>query len=318
MQHAKHFPDPELRLQASARPYTGRFAPSPTGALHRGSLVAALASWLDARAHQGRWLVRIENIDTMRCQPDAAQEILRQLACFGLIADETPVYQIQRTSLYESILEKLILEKKAYLCCCTRSQIIHKMDENGKPHKRHTALVYPGTCRPENGGLTPGQAPRAWRFYLPAHPQCLVHWNDRRLGEQKQQVDETVGDFVLKRADGIWAYQLAVVADDIEQGITSVVRGEDIADNTARQILLYKALGYLPPDYLHTPLVRMPDGEKLSKQHGAPAVSTEHPIEELNMAASVLGLPQSTHSQIHQALQTWVSHWARQYKIPMS
>lgn len=298
---------------SSAPVYIGRFAPSPTGPLHRGSLVAALASWLDARAHHGTWLVRIEDIDTQRCDPAAADTILHQLACFGLLPDTKPVYQTHKNARYQQVLDHLLLRQRAYPCICTRAQILHALEHSGRPHQRHTALIYPGTCRPEHGGLPAGALPRAWRFHLPDHAQCRIDWKDRRQGMQSQQVDEVVGDFVLKRADGIWAYQLAVVVDDIDQGITDVVRGEDISDNTARQILLYQALNQSPPRYCHTPLVYMPNGEKLSKQHGAPAADTSKPLVELNLAAAVLGLPASENSTVENALQQWTGEWAKRY-----
>lgn len=294
-------------------PYIGRFAPSPTGPLHMGSLVAALASWLDARAHNGVWLVRIEDVDHQRCNAVYATEILQQLHALGLVPDEAPCYQTQNFNRYEQTLDTLIQSKHAYPCCCTRAQIIARLDQGGQPHVRHHALIYPGTCRPENGGMKIDPTYPAWRFHLPAHDACHVKWQDRRLGAQTQQVDEMVGDFVLKRADDIWAYQLAVVADDIAQGITDVVRGEDIADNTARQILLYVALGKKLPRYLHVPLVKMPNGEKLSKQHGAPAVDTVHATDVLNEAAQFLGLPASHETHIAAMLNAWIAVWRKFY-----
>ncbi|MES2399469.1 MAG: tRNA glutamyl-Q(34) synthetase GluQRS, partial [Pseudomonadota bacterium] len=242
--------------------YVGRFAPSPTGPLHEGSLVAALASWLDARAHGGKWLVRIEDVDAPRCVPGADQLILQQLAACGLHPDEPPVYQSQRAGLYQTALETLIEKGLAYPCACTRQDIALALATRGQAKERHGELVYPGTCR---HGLK-GRPARAWRFLTetPAGAEVEVQWCDRLLGDQRQNVSREVGDFILKRADGLWAYQLAVVADDAEQGITHVVRGEDLADNTARQILLQRALGYSQPLYMHTPLVLAADGQKLS------------------------------------------------------
>lgn len=294
-------------------PYIGRFAPSPTGALHQGSLVAALASWLDARSHQGKWLVRIEDIDTSRCSAAAADEILRQLHSFGLVPDTEPLYQSHRTARYQQVLDTLLLRRLAYPCACSRAQIIAHLKQSGQPHQRHTALIYPGTCRPERGGFTGGAKAKAWRFHLPPHAQCHIIWQDRRLGVEKQQVDSDVGDFVLKRSDGIWAYQLAVVVDDMDQHVTDIVRGEDLADNTPRQLLLLDALDHPRPRYLHAPLVRMPNGEKLSKQHGAPAVSTNNPLRELNAAAAVLGLPASKGTSSVEALRAWIAPWASLY-----
>jgi glutamyl-Q tRNA(Asp) synthetase len=266
--------------------YTGRFAPSPTGPLHAGSLVAALASWLDARAHGGRWLVRIEDVDTTRCVPGADLVILRQLAQCGLEPDEAPVWQSQRGALYQDALDRLVAQGRAYPCACSRGDIAVALAALGRTKPRHGELVYPGTCR---GGLN-GRAARAWRLHVPAG---AVRWTDRRLGAQSQDVAQAVGDFVLKRADGLFAYQLAVVVDDADQGITHVVRGEDLADNTARQIVLQQALGLPSLVYLHAPLVRDAQGEKLSKQTGAAALQTdgEHAIRALRDAMTALGLP---------------------------
>ncbi|MES2511183.1 MAG: tRNA glutamyl-Q(34) synthetase GluQRS [Pseudomonadota bacterium] len=274
--------------------YRGRFAPSPTGPLHAGSLVAALASWLDAKAHGGQWLVRIEDIDTPRCVPGADAIILAQLAACGLHPDETPVYQSQRGHLYQHALDKLIAQGMAYPCGCTRQDIALALAASGQTRPRHGELIYPGTCR---HGLR-GRPARAWRFLTDAHAHKLpadgdILWDDRRLGPQAQNVERDVGDFILKRADGLWAYQLAVVMDDAEQAITHVVRGEDLADNTARQVLLQHALGYTQPQYLHTPLVLAADGEKLSKQNGARALvleSEEDVLSALTIAARAIGL----------------------------
>ena len=271
--------------------YVGRFAPSPTGPLHAGSLVAALASWLDARAHGGRWLVRIEDVDTPRCVPGTAEHILAQLAAFGLVADEAPVWQSTRGDLYRAALDRLIGTAWAYPCGCTRSDIEQALRSQGRERERHHELVYPRTCR---NGLH-GKAARATRLLVgesPAEPNraVLVDWRDRRLGALQQDVTHTVGDFVLKRADGLWAYQLAVVADDAAQGITHVVRGEDLADNTPRQIHLQRCLGHTTPTYLHTPLVLGENGEKLSKQNGAQALALHQPLQTLREAGAVLGV----------------------------
>jgi glutamyl-Q tRNA(Asp) synthetase len=287
--------------------YVGRFAPSPTGPLHAGSLVAALASWLDARAHGGRWLVRIEDIDPPRCMPGADQEILRQLAALGLMPDEAPTWQSARGALYQQALDRLAAGGQAYPCACTRKDIEAALQAAGRPHQRHQELVYPGTCRE---GLH-GRAPRAWRVRCGdgAHP-LVIDWMDRRLGPQRQDVSREVGDFVLKRADGLWAYQLAVVADDGAQGITDVVRGEDLADNTARQIHLQRLLGLPTPRYLHTPLVLDERGEKLSKQHGAPALDTRRPLAALQAAARHLHLLVPAAGSVADWLAQAVTAWA--------
>ncbi|MES2483529.1 MAG: tRNA glutamyl-Q(34) synthetase GluQRS [Pseudomonadota bacterium] len=269
-------------------PYIGRFAPSPTGPLHAGSLVAALASWLDARAHGGRWLVRIEDVDTPRCVPGADQTILSQLTACGLVPDAPPLWQSTRGAHYQAALDRLVAVGLAYPCGCSRKDIAQALAAAGQGRERHGELVYPGTCR---GGLQ-GKAARAWRFRVP--DDAFVDWSDRRLGPQRQDVAHEVGDFVLRRADGLWAYQLAVVVDDAAEGITHVVRGEDLADNTARQILLQGALGLPMPAYLHTPLVLGADGDKLSKQNGAVALDTRDPLRRLREAGAVLGLPVSS------------------------
>ena len=283
-----------------AGPYVGRFAPSPTAALHAGSLVAALASWLDARAHGGLWLVRFEDVDTPRCVPGATALILAQLAACGLHADETPLLQSTRGEAYRAALEGLRAAGWTYPCGCTRKDIAEALRDRGLAHARHGELVYPGTCR---SGLH-GKRARAMRMLaatMPAAPTSSasvvqpdaplnIAWIDRRLGAQMQDVRLAVGDFVLKRADGLWAYQLAVVVDDAAQGVTHVVRGVDLADNTPRQIHLQRALGVPTPIYLHTPLVFGADGEKLSKQNGARPLDTSDPLAALRDAGHVLGL----------------------------
>jgi glutamyl-Q tRNA(Asp) synthetase len=288
----------------------GRFAPSPTGPLHAGSLVAALASWLDARAHGGRWLVRIEDVDGPRCVPGADSEILRQLARRGLVPDEPPLRQSTRVDHYQRALDALIAGGQSYGCACTRSEIERALAASGQPPTRHGERIYPGTCR---AGLR-GRAARAWRFAVPADAR-LVHWRDRRLGARAQDVAREVGDFVLRRADGLWAYQLAVVVDDAAQGITDVVRGEDLADNTPRQILLQQALGLPRPRYLHTPLVLDPTGEKLSKQNGAAPLDDAAPLATLRTAARVLGLPDGTAAASAPAelLEPWIAAWRALY-----
>ncbi len=289
---------------------TGRFAPSPTGPLHRGSLVAALASWLDARAQGGRWLVRIEDVDTPRCVPGADHEILRQLEVLGLQPDEPPVWQSARSALYERALAQLQAQGDAYGCACTRKEIELALLAAGHPHERHHELVYPGTCR---DGLN-GKPARAWRVRCgdEAHP-VVIDWHDRRLGQQRQDVTHEVGDFVIRRADGLWAYQLAVVVDDAEQHVTHVVRGEDLADNTARQIHLQHRLGLPTPSYLHTPLVLDERGDKLSKQHGAPPLDLADPLAALREAAIVLSLPDlpaaSLPDWLAQAVTAWAKRW---------
>ena len=284
--------------------YRGRFAPSPTGPLHAGSLVAALASWLDARAQDGRWLVRIEDVDTPRCVPGADHLILQQLADCGLVSDEPVLWQSPRGTIYLQALDRLIARGQAYPCACSRKDIETALQTSGLARERHHAAVYPGTCRPERGGLA-GRPPRAWRLRVEPGTQ---HWTDRRLGPQQQDVAAEVGDFVLRRADGLWAYQLAVVVDDAAQSITHVVRGQDLADNTPRQIRLQHALDLPTPGYLHTPLVLGDNGEKLSKQNGAQALDLSEPMVALQAAAATLGLPEAA-GTIQDALATWTKAW---------
>jgi glutamyl-Q tRNA(Asp) synthetase len=286
--------------------YIGRFAPSPTGLLHAGSLVAALASWLDARTHGGTWLVRIENVDTPRCVPAADTGILAQLAALGLAPDLAPTWQSRRGERYEAALAQLRHSGWAYPCTCSRSDIAAALARAGVPQVAHAERVYPGTCRPPTFASTarepdiPFRRTPAWRLRTrtPEGGDVVVDWHDRRLGDQRQDVTASVGDFVLKRADGLWAYQLAVVVDDAAQGVTDVVRGEDLADNTARQIHLQHTLGLPTPRYLHTPLVYADDGQKLSKQTGARPLSLRSDVDAvvaLRRAARVLGLASALH-----------------------
>lgn len=285
--------------------YRGRFAPSPTGPLHAGSLVAALASWLDARALGGNWLVRIEDVDTARCAAGSAEFILQQLASCGLHPDEPPWWQSQRGAAYAKALQQLLAQGRAFACGCTRKDIDDALAAQGRLHQRFGERVYPGTCR---RGLQ-GKPARAGRL----RAEGVVHWHDRRLGALQQDVGAEVGDFVLQRADGLWAYQLAVVVDDAAQGITHVVRGEDLADNTARQILLQRGLGVATPAYLHTPLLLAADGHKLSKQNGAQALDLSSPLRTLRAlqeAAQVLGLPELPASTVPDWLAAAVPAWA--------
>lgn len=259
--------------------YRGRFAPSPTGALHAGSLVAAMASYLDARAHGGTWLVRIEDIDPPRDLDWAGEHILTTLSNLGLVSDEPVLWQHDRMEAYEAALATLIDKGCVYGCACSRKEVAAAAAAVGLP-----ANVYPGTCR--NG--TGGRPARAMRFRVDNTPVTFV---DRRYGVQTQNVEREVGDFVVRRADGLWAYQLAVVVDDLYQGVTDVVRGVDLIDNTARQIQLIKALGGTAPRYLHLPLVLNDRGEKLSKQQGARPLNPDALLSELEAAFVHLGYP---------------------------
>jgi glutamyl-Q tRNA(Asp) synthetase len=292
--------------------YRGRFAPSPTGSLHAGSLVAALASWLDAKAHAGVWLLRIEDVDTPRCVPGSDALILSQLAQCGLVPDEVVQWQSKRQVFYQAALNHLLDTQLAYPCACSRADIAQVTAGWGQRKVRHAELVYPGTCR---AGLQ-GRPARALRCHtLNEWGQDLnLAWVDRRLGTQFQNLTQRVGDFVLKRADGLWAYQLAVVVDDAQQGITHVVRGEDLADNTPRQIHLQQQMGLPALRYLHTPLVMGADGEKLSKQNGAQPLVLHDPLVALNAAAAVLGLVGLRALSLSDWLAQAVRAWELQYK----
>jgi glutamyl-Q tRNA(Asp) synthetase len=256
----------------------------------------------------------MEDVDLPRCISGADHTILQQLASCGLLPDAAPVWQSQRNAIYQQALEELVSRQQAYPCACSRKDIEQALQALGRDKPRHGELVYPGTCR---HGLH-GKPGRAWRFRIAADnlpgrtTDRLTHWTDRRLGPQSQDVSAEVGDFVLQRADGLFAYQLAVVVDDAAQGVTHIVRGADLADNTARQILLQHALGYPTPQYLHTPLVLAADGQKLSKQNGAAALHTGTPVAALaalNQAARVLGLQPCHAGDVHIALAAWVRQW---------
>jgi glutamyl-Q tRNA(Asp) synthetase len=257
----------------------GRFAPSPTGPLHLGSLVAALGSWLFARAKGGRWLVRMEDLDTPRVVPGAADDILRTLERFGLTWDGEVVFQSARLALYDGAFEDLLRRKEIYACACSRADLLRAasapapgeedgISSNGDRSAAGAAAVYPGTCR---AGLPAGRAARAFRFRV---PPGVFTFEDLVFGPLSQDPEKTVGDFVVKRADGPYAYQLAVVVDDAAQGVTEVVRGADLLDSTARQIALQRALSLPTPSYAHLPLVLGADGKKLGKRDGALPLDT--------------------------------------------
>ena len=249
--------------------------------------------------------MRIEDVDTPRCIAGADQRILQQLATCGLVPDAPVMWQSQRSDAYQAALATLIDKGWAYPCGCSRKEIEDAQGMTGHTRERHQAAVYPGTCRQ---GLN-GKTARAWRLNVQRVIDDLklptpVTWQDRLLGLQPQDVAQEVGDFVLRRADGLWAYQLAVVVDDAAQGITHIVRGEDLTDNTARQIVLQQALGLPTPSYMHTPLVLGENGEKLSKQNGAEALNLSHPLQALNEAAHALGLTPCATS-MEDALHHW-------------
>jgi glutamyl-Q tRNA(Asp) synthetase len=281
--------------------YTGRFAPSPTGPLHLGSLVAAMASYLDAKVHGGQWLVRIEDLDRDRNVVGADEHILASLRRCGMAWDGEVTWQTRREHLYEAALAQLA--EHVYPCGCSRREIVDSQ-VNKQALQPNATLVYPGTCR---AGLAPGKAPRALRLRTPQQPRRVIGFQDRWHGHVEQDITAEVGDFVIRRADGFWAYQLAVVVDDAAQGITDIVRGADLLDSTPRQLYLQELLGVPHPRYLHVPVVANADGEKLSKQTGAAAFDNGAPPAQL-LAESLL--PAARFLGLHVEAATIPAFWA--------
>jgi glutamyl-Q tRNA(Asp) synthetase len=284
----------------SSQIYRGRFAPSPTGPLHFGSLVAAVGSYLDAKSQNGVWLIRIEDLDTPRCIAGAADDILRTLDAFGLHSDEPILYQSQRTTAYESALQQLKDIAAVYPCCCTRKEIadsaLHGIE----------GPVYPGTCR---NGIPPDKTTRAWRVHT---DDSVIEFDDAWQGHLAQNLETDIGDFVVKRADGLFAYQLAVVVDDAFQHITHVVRGADLLASTPRQIHLQRLLELPTPAYLHLPVVVNEAGEKLSKQTLAAPVDVSDASTTLWRALEFLGQqpPTELATESAECLLAWaVGHW---------
>lgn len=284
----------------TAAAYIGRFAPSPTGPLHLGSLVAALASWLDARSVGGSWRVRMEDLDRPRCDQVSADTILRQLEAYGLSWDGEVLYQSRRDDAYRAALEQLRAEDRVFACTCSRSQL---------EHARRNAwgeIVYPGTCRRQTH---PPAASHSWRVRT---NDVSAHFVDRIHGALQQDLGHDVGDFVVRRADGLFAYQLAVVVDDAHQGVTHVVRGADLLWNTPRQIHLQHLLGLPTPTYAHVPLITNAAGQKLSKQTLAPALPERGRRQVLAQALAALGHPPPADllGARSEELLTWASaHW---------
>ncbi|HEX6734222.1 MAG TPA: tRNA glutamyl-Q(34) synthetase GluQRS [Azonexus sp.] len=281
--------------------YRGRFAPSPTGPLHFGSLVAAVGSYLDARSQGGEWLLRMEDVDTPRNVPGAAGQILATLEAFGFAWDGSVLWQSARGEAYGAALERLRAAGLAYACGCSRKEIA---DSATRPAV-DGGLAYPGTCR---AGLAPGRAARAWRLRVDARETAFV---DRLQGVLCQRLEHDVGDFVLRRADGLFAYQLAVVVDDASQGITDIVRGADLLASTPRQIWLQQCLGYPQPRYAHLPVAANAAGEKLSKQTLAPALESGRAAAELVRALAFLG--QAVPADLARAQPADVWAWAREH-----
>ncbi len=277
--------------------YRGRFAPSPTGPLHFGSLVTAVASYVEARVHQGQWLIRIEDLDPLREPPEATGQILRSLDAHGLFPDEPVRFQSRRHDAYQDAINRLLASGRAYRCPCSRKEL---QANNGR-HPRH--------CR--EAGLQPGDRPFAVRFAL-HDEQC--HWQDALLGPQHQEVQAELDDPVILRKEGFYAYQLAVVVDDIDQGITDVVRGSDLLDMTAQQQQIFRALGAEPPRWLHIPVILNEQGQKLSKQTHAPALDDDRASENLFRALDALGQepPASLQTSSPDEILAWAcSHWRR-------
>lgn len=281
--------------------YVGRFAPSPTGPLHFGSLVAALASYCDARSRDGRWLLRMEDVDEPRSQRGAADDILQTLARCGFRWDGELAVQSTRIALYEAALARLVAMGLAYPCACTRREL------EDAPTGAGGERVYPGTCRAGIPAHRSGRTQRAWRVKV---GESTIAFDDRLQGRQSQMLAKDVGDFVVKRADGLFAYQLAVVVDDAEQGVTDVVRGADLCASTPRQIHLQRLLGLPTPTYLHVPVAVDASGEKLSKQTHAAALPDD-PLSALSAAWRFLDQParasppRSVHEFWHHALAAW-------------
>ncbi len=287
-------------------PYRGRFAPSPTGPLHFGSLVAAVGSYLEARTNRGQWLVRIEDVDTTRCRPEFEGAILRTLDCFGFHFDHRVMRQSERDDAYQKALNRLFHEATVFACACTRKEIGDSvLGADGAP-------IYPGTCRLQ---MPEGKEPRAWRIRV---PDQVFGFDDAVQAHVEQNLAAEVGDFVLLRADGPFAYQLAVVVDDAEQEITHVVRGADLIASTPRQIFLQDRLGLPVPQYAHLPVAVSATGEKLSKQTAAAPLDDEKPVPALWQAIQFLGQNPPEELKKAHVSEFWewaVNHWSLD-KVP--
>ncbi|MDH5611620.1 MAG: tRNA glutamyl-Q(34) synthetase GluQRS [Gammaproteobacteria bacterium] len=278
--------------------YRGRFAPSPTGELHFGTLLAAVGSYLQARSHQGEWLMRIEDVDTTRCVPGAADALLRALDGFGFEWQGEVVYQSQRTELYESALDNLSKKNLIYPCTCSRKQLANE-DNLSLP-------VYAGHCRHHHLPLAEEHALRV------RVEDRTISFEDQIMGQNRQQLASECGDFVIKRKDGLFAYQLAVVVDDAQQGVTEVVRGVDLLNSTPRQIYLQQQLGYVQPNYLHLPLLIDLQGHKLGKSTGAAALNLSQPVLHLHSVLVLLGQQPPAELTRDSLSQLWlwaIEHW---------
>lgn len=274
--------------------YIGRFAPSPTGPLHFGSLVAAVASYLDAKAHQGKWLMRMEDLDPPREMPGASDLILKALEAFELHSDAPIIYQSQRHDLYQTVCEQLLDSKQAFYCKCSRSQL------------KATQGLHLGNCHSKIDYTQPLDA--AIRLQA---KDLNIEYQDRIQGLQSENILTDVGDFVIKRRDGLFAYQLAMVLDDHLQGITHIVRGSDLMDSSCRQIYLQQELGFIQPSYGHIPVIHNEQGQKLSKQNLAPALDIENPSPQLFKALQALNLHPP--KELESAPPTKQLLWARDH-----
>ncbi|SDK42388.1 glutamyl-Q tRNA(Asp) synthetase [Methylophilus rhizosphaerae] len=279
----------------------GRFAPSPTGPLHFGSLVAAVASYCDARSQGGQWLLRMEDVDTTRRVAGASDEIIAALHRYGFVWDGEMIYQSRRSDLYQQALDFLRDKNLAYPCTCSRKEIADSSTRQGIE-----GAIYPGTCRqhPAKAGI-----PAAWRLQTSDKDICF---QDKVQGRQQHTMATDIGDFVIKRADGLFSYQLAVVVDDALQGVTHVVRGADLLHSTTRQIYLQQLLGYATPVYAHIPLVMNTAGQKLSKQNLAKALPADNVETVLIEALRFLQqpLPDNIHTRSLHAIWQWAyTHW---------
>ncbi|MGE8154311.1 tRNA glutamyl-Q(34) synthetase GluQRS [Pseudomonas vancouverensis] len=277
----------------ASSPYIGRFAPTPSGHLHFGSLVAALASYLDARSVGGRWLMRMEDLDPPREEPGAQSAILKALESYGFEWDGEMVRQSDRHEAYAEVLNRLFNQGLAYACTCSRKQL--------EPYKG----IYPGLCR--NAGH--GSEEAAIRLRV---PELTYHFIDRVQGEYRQHLGQDVGDFVIRRRDGLYAYQLAVVLDDAWQGVTDVVRGADLLDSTPRQLYLQELLGLPQPRYLHIPLITQPDGNKLGKSYRSPPLTEDQATPLLLRALRALGQNpgiELTAATPREVLKWGIAHW---------
>ena len=300
--------EPKHMPKSNDQNYRGRFAPSPTGPLHFGSLVAAVGSYLQAKSQHGEWLVRMEDLDTPRIVPGAADDILRTLEAFGFVWDGEVIFQSRRDEIYRAALEQLTKQEATFPCACSRKEIADSSVIGIE------GPVYPGTCR---AGLAAGRNRRAIRVRV---GDAKIEFTDLIQQSIEQNLGTEIGDFVLRRADGIVAYQLAVVVDDAAQGITEIIRGADLLASTPRQIFLQRRLGYATPQYGHLPVATNHAGEKLSKQTLAQGIDTKHATQQLFDALRFLGQtpPAELQQSSQKPLWDWaLEHWSLQ-KVPFA